>query len=169
MLFDLTADTPLPVLARGIADDDNDCHGGMRAMIPTVPPTSRTFTRCVRTSDQTPCTLSHQSPHQSPIHRRRHRGRNCGHCDANTAARRIRLGSDVAALSSTLVESSPFLIPKLTPGGRENLTPVVDILAGKNSPATLSVSRLDSDDTLSGLMSDSLSWRECTNLPIRLD
>ena len=28
LLFDLTADTLLPVSARGIADDDNDCRGG---------------------------------------------------------------------------------------------------------------------------------------------
>jgi len=27
-LFDLTADTPSPISARGIADDDNDCRGG---------------------------------------------------------------------------------------------------------------------------------------------
>jgi hypothetical protein len=70
------------------------------------------------------------------------------------------LSSDVSAYGSPSVENrkSPFLLPKLTPRGSETLSPVVvDVLAGKNSPVTLSVSRFDSD-TLSASHLDSVRF-----------
>lgn len=86
-LLDLTAKTPSPVLAQGIADDDDDCrcsdarHDADR--VPTVHLTSGTFPGRASTRDETHPAHSHQSPI------RRCKRRNCGHCNVNRAARRI--------------------------------------------------------------------------------
>ena len=163
--IDLTADTPHPVSARGIADDENDRRGGDAARNdfdrpPDLPrlhetrenarsntPHSRAFAPL-----SAPVTNSSSSPRKkkSRSSQRRYRGKE------NST-------SDVSAIDSPPVENrkSPFmhpvlenrktplfLLPKPTP--RE----VVD-LAGKNFPVALSVSREDSD-TLSVSRLDSV-------------
>ena len=99
----------------------------MRATISTIRPTSHTFTRRASTRDRTPHTYSNQSPHQSPIHLRLRGGRNRGSLLRRYSGKE-NLSNDVSFLSSTPVENrkSPW----------ENLTPMVDVLAGKNSPVT---------------------------------
>ena len=163
--IDLTADTPPPVSARGIADDENVRRGGDDAhndfdRPPYLPclhktrentrsntPHSRAFTPL-----SAPVTNSSSSPRKkkSRSSQRRYSGKE------NST-------SDISAINSPPVENrkSPFmppvlenrkaplyLLPKPTP--RE----VVD-LAGKNSPVALSVSRVDSD-TLSVSRLDSV-------------
>ena len=120
----------LPTMATIVA-------AAMRAMIPTVRLTSRAFMRriALNTARCTPLTQRRQ-----PIHRRSLRRRYSG---------KVNSSNDVSSLSSTPVENrkSPW----------ENLTPVVDVLAGKNSSVTSSVSCLDSD-TLSASCLDTVRF-----------
>ena len=91
--FDLTADTPSPVSARGIADDVNDRRGGdardgSDRRPPDIPchlPGMNEYARSNTSHD------SHQSPHRSPSRRGLRVGRNRDHCFPDTAARRTRL------------------------------------------------------------------------------
>jgi hypothetical protein len=133
-LFDLTADTPPPVSARGIADDENDHRGGDARDDSNRPPdiprlhetreNARSITR--HAHDFTPVTNSSSSPRRKKSRSllRRYSGKE-------------NSSNNDSFLSSTRVENrkSPL----------ENLTPVVDVLAGKKSSVTLSVSHLDSD------------------------
>ena len=136
-LFDLTAGTRPPVSARGIADDDNNrCGGNARhdsdrpSDLPHIPRTSkytRSNTSYTLAPVTAPVTNSSSSPRKKKSWslRRRYSGKE-------------NLSSDLSAFGSPPVENrkSPFFIPKLTPRGSETLSPVVDDLAGKNSPVS---------------------------------
>jgi len=143
-LFDLTAGTPTPVSARGIADGDNDHHGSdarhesnRLPNLPCIPRTSkyaRSNTSHALAPVTAPVTNSSSLPRKKKL-----RSSRCRYGMENSS-------SDVSAFGSPPVENrkSPFLIPKLNPRGSETLSPVVDDLAGKNSPVTLSASCLNS-------------------------
>ena len=143
--FDLTTETPLPVSARGIADDDNDRRGGNACHDSDRPPD---LPRLHKTRDNE---RSNTSQALAPINAPDTNSSSLPRRKKSRSLRRRYSGkenssSNVSALSLTPVENrkSPSVIPKRAPGGRENLVPVVDVLAGKNSPVTLSESRLDS-------------------------
>jgi hypothetical protein len=137
-LFDLTAGTPPPVSARGIADDDNDprgsnaCHDSDRP--PNIPchlPGTREYAQSNTSHALAPVTAPVTNL-SSSSRKKKSRSSRCRY----------------SAFGSPPVENrkSPFFILKLPPRGSETLSPVVDDLAGGgNSPVTLSVSRLDSD------------------------
>jgi hypothetical protein len=154
--FDLTADTPSPVSARGIADDDNDRRGGDARNDSARPPDlphlhetsvyTRSNTSHALASVTTPVTNSSSSPRRKKL---------------RSSQRRYSGNDDVSAFGSPPVENrkSSFLLPKLTPRGSETLSPVVvDFLAGKNSSVTPSVSRFDSDTLLASRL-DSVRFR----------
>ena len=160
--FDLTSDTPSPVLAQGIADDDNDYHGGDAHHDSNRPPdlprlhemreNALSNISCSLAPVTAPVTNLSSSPRKkkSWSSRRRYSGKE------NSSSK--NLSSDVSAFDSPPVENrkSPFWT-KLTPRGSETLSPAVDDLAGENSPVALSVSRLDSD-TLSESRLDSVRF-----------
>ena len=142
--FDLTASTPLPVSARGIADNNNDRRGGIALHDSDRPPDlphlhetsmyARSNTLHSRTLAPVtaPVTNSSSSPRKkkSRSSRRRYSGKE-------------NSSSDVSAFDSPPVENrkSPFWPPvenrktpfwtKLTPWRSETLSPAENDLAGK--------------------------------------
>ncbi len=127
--FDLTADTPSPVSARGIADDDNDHRGGDARNDSARPPdlphlheTSvyvRSNTSHALASVSAPVTNSSSSPQ-----RKKSRSLPCRYSG------KVNSSNDISFELEN--RKTPFLLPKLTPGGSETLSPVVvDVLAGK--------------------------------------
>ena len=162
-LFDLTADTPSPVSARGIVDDGNDRRGSEvrhdSDRLPNLPrlhethENKRSNTLHALAPVTAPVTNSSSSPR-----RKKSRLLRCQYSGKENSS------SNVSAFGSTPVENRkfPLFIPKLTPGGRENLSPVVDDLVGKTH--LLHYQHLAWILThYRGLMSNSLSWREQTN------
>ena len=137
--FDLTADTPPSVNDRrgGNARHDFD-HPPNLPHLHETSKYARSNTSHVLEPVTAPVTNSSSSPWRKKSRSllRRYSGKE-------------NLSNDVSFLSSTPVENrkSPW----------ENLTPVVDVLAGKNSSVTSSVSRLDSD-TLSASCLDTVRF-----------
>ena len=148
--IDLTAETPPPDSARGIADDEIDYRRGGDALSdydrpPNLPRLheSRENARTSRSRALAPVSAASVTiPSLSPRKKKSRSQRRYSGKENST--------SDVADRKSPFCplednRKVPFLLPKVAPKGSKTLSPAVVDLAGKKSPVALSVSRLDSD------------------------
>ncbi len=137
--IDLTAETPPPDSARGIADESR--RAAMLLVITTVRPISRAFTSRARTCERRARAHSHLSPrHQSPIRHRR-RGRRNRARNADTAARRTRLAMFLLLFVPwKMIEKYLFRFQKLPPREVKHSPPRWMIWREKNSCPAISVS-----------------------------
>jgi len=169
--IDLTADTPPPDSARGIADDDiDDRHGGDALSDYDRPPNlprlheSRENVRTSRSRALAPVSAASVTNSSSSPRKKKSRSR-------RRYSGKEKSTSDVSDRKSPFCpleddRKVPFSLPKVTPKGSKTLSPAVDDLAGKKLLSRYQCLAwiLAHYQSLARILSDSLSWRERTHL-----